>query len=103
MMKKKAITVGLIPDTPSNRQSLNYDLLLFIIIIIILIIILLIIIIILIIYVCEHIVTGSTDRSIPISNIIRVCLILQIEMQYLPRLAYQFPFTQQIARLFLCT
>ena len=65
MMMKKEITVGLLPDTPSNRQSLNYDLLLLLLIIII-------------IYVCEHIVTGSTDRSIPIksSNIIRVCLIL---------------------------
>ena len=39
MMMKKGITVGLIPDTPSNRQSLNYDLLLLLIIIIIMIII----------------------------------------------------------------
>jgi hypothetical protein len=63
-MMKKAITVSLIPDTPSNHQSLNYDLLLLLIIII---------------YVCEHIVTGSTDGSIIIKSnniIIRVCLIL---------------------------
>ena len=41
---KKGITVGLIPDTPSNRQSLNYDLLLLIIIIIIITIIILLLI-----------------------------------------------------------
>ena len=39
MMKKKGITVGLIPDTTSNRQSLNYDLLLLLIIILLLIMI----------------------------------------------------------------
>ena len=42
-MMKKGITVGLIPDTPSNRQSLNYDLLLLLIIIIIIIIMIIII------------------------------------------------------------
>ena len=39
MMKKKEITVGLIPDTTSNRQSLNYDLLLLLLLLLIIIII----------------------------------------------------------------
>ena len=56
MMMKKENTVGLIADTPSNRQSLNYDLLLLLIIIIILIIIILILILIMIIIIDSHLV-----------------------------------------------
>ena len=51
---KKGNTVGLIPDTPSNRQSLNYDLLLIIIIILTILIILLLIMI--IIFIDSHLV-----------------------------------------------